>query len=98
MKSEVPCSIPWIFPFVGHGDDVFIIQRFPLMIAPHLTPFRRCYLSFITIQPGRDIYVEILLAPQHACKCLSLYIEAFFICCLGIGAVKLIRLTDALVK
>src|SRR5438046_856996 len=33
MKGEIPGSKPWIFPFVGHGNDVSAGHMKPLTVA-----------------------------------------------------------------
>ena len=37
MKGKVPCRVPWIFPFVGHRDDVSIEQVHPISISAHFS-------------------------------------------------------------
>ena len=36
MKREVPRRIPRILPFVGHGDDVGVVEVRPFVVAPML--------------------------------------------------------------
>ena len=49
MKSQVPCSIPGILPFIGHRNNVFIIECMPLMVPALLAAFGWWCLPFITI-------------------------------------------------
>ena len=37
MERQIPGGVPGIFPLVGHGDDVGVVQMRPLVIAA-----RRC--------------------------------------------------------
>ena len=39
MERQVPCGVPRILPFVGHGDDVIIDHMPPFVVA--LAIFRR---------------------------------------------------------
>ena len=34
MKSKIPCGIPGIFPFIGHGNNILVFQMFPVIITP----------------------------------------------------------------
>src|SRR5690606_37110894 len=77
VKSEIPCSIPWILPFVGHGNNISIRQMHPVSIPSFPTTRRRRWLSGVSFQPLRDIIVIELLTPHHACKRLTLDILSF---------------------
>jgi hypothetical protein len=68
------------------------------MITSVLSCFRRNGLPGVTFQPSRNIDIKKLFTPQHACKCLSLYIEQFFIFCGRNFRVKLIRFSYPVFK
>src|SRR5262249_42410160 len=61
MESEIPGGIPRVFPLVGHRKDVGIIEVLPFLISSVESSGRRCGLLRITVQPGTDIEMEILL-------------------------------------
>ena len=44
VKREIPGRVPRIFPLVGHGDDVGVVEMAPLMVAP-VEPFARRFRS-----------------------------------------------------
>ena len=33
MKCQIPCRIPWIFPFIRHGYDVIVYHVIPFPVA-----------------------------------------------------------------
>ena len=73
MEGPVPGREPWIFPFVGHGNDIGVVQMLPVGIAPMFALRGRWRLGRITLQPKRHIVVKKLLAPEHARKSLALH-------------------------
>ena len=78
MKGKVPGRKPRIFPFVGHGNDVFIIEVLPIRVPAIFSPCGRRRSCGVAGQPGAHVKMIKLFAPQHSRKCLTLNI-------LGIG-------------
>ncbi len=74
VKSQVPRGIPGIFPLVGHGDDVGVVEVQPIMIAAGGAFRRRRRIAGITRQPlFYDVVVE-LLRPQESGETLTHYV------------------------
>ena len=66
MKRQVPRREPGVLPFVGHRDDVRIVQVPPLPIPSVLALARWFRLPRIPIEPLVDVEVVELLAPEQA--------------------------------
>src|SRR5215510_10971995 len=73
MKSQVPTSVPGIFPAVGHQDYVIVTQMLPGVIASAPPCFGRRWFGRIARQPAKDIVVIELLGPQQTSKGLPLH-------------------------
>ena len=73
MEGEVPGREPGVFPRVRHGEDIGAVQVHPGGIASLLPPRGRRRLAGIAAQPGGDVEVEELLAPEHAREGLALH-------------------------
>ena len=71
VKRQVPCGVPGILPFVGHGDDVGVVQMRPLVIAAVAALRRRRRIARIAFEPLLHHVVIELLGPQHAGKALA---------------------------
>ena len=70
MKCEIPGRIPWVFPFIGHRDDVGVEEMAPLMVSC-LAPLRRWWWKIrIAVEPGSHLVVVVLFGPQHSRQCL----------------------------
>ena len=68
VERQVPGGVPGVFPFVGHGDDVFVIQVPPVAI-PTTPAFRWWWRpSGISLQPPAHFIVIKLLTPQQPGK------------------------------
>src|SRR5205823_11796508 len=68
MERQVPGSVPGVFPFVGHRDNIFVIQVPPVAI-PTTPAFRRWgWTGGISFQPPTYFIVIKLLAPQQSGK------------------------------
>src|SRR4051812_41084821 len=72
VECEIPCRIPWIFPFVRHRNNIGIAHMPPVGVTSLLPLFRRRHLSRIAVQPVGYIDVVKLLSPHHAGEGLSL--------------------------
>ena len=72
VKRQVPRGIPRIFPFVRHGNDVRVVEMFPVRVAAVLAFGRRRRLGRVAAQPFRHVVVIKLLAPNHAGERLAL--------------------------
>src|SRR5215831_10703639 len=75
MEGEVPRGIPWIFPFVGHGDDVVVVEMAPVRVATGCACLGRTY--DIAVEPARDVVMIELLAPQDPGECLPHHCRLF---------------------
>src|SRR6516162_7899596 len=71
MKSEVPSGKPWIFPAVGHRDDIAGFEVLPIAVAAAEAALWRA--QFVAFEPAFDIVVEKLLAPDHPGERLPQY-------------------------
>ena len=65
VECQVPGGVPRIFPFVGHGDDVFVVDMPPVAIPSMLTFGRRGRARRVACQPLLHLIVVKLLAPQQ---------------------------------
>ena len=65
MKGQVPGRVPRIFPLVGHGNDVFVVEMDPVVIPPGPAFRRRWGECRIAFQPVGDDEVVELLGPEH---------------------------------
>ena len=73
VKRQIPGGVPGILPFVGHRDDVGIVEIAPLAVAAAQARRGRRMLARIAVEPARYIEMVELLAPDHARKCLALH-------------------------
>ena len=64
VKSEIPRSIPRVFPLIRHRDDVVVGEVAPSRIAAGFPFFRRRRL--VALEPTRDIVIIELQAPAHS--------------------------------
>src|SRR6516165_1927087 len=74
MKSKIPGRVPGILPLVRHGDDIGIVEVWPVVVADALMALGRRRLGRITFEPSAEIVVVELLGPQHTRKSLALHI------------------------
>src|SRR5215472_9808736 len=63
VEGKIPCGIPGIFPFVGHGNHVVVEHVIPLLVSHPAWPARA---DIVFPQPELEIEEVMLLAPQHA--------------------------------
>jgi len=66
VKRQVPGGVPRVFPFVGHGDHVGVVQVQPFAVTAVLSLRRRRGLGRVTDQPARHFVTVELLAPDHS--------------------------------
>src|SRR5581483_592607 len=78
MECEIPGGIPRIFPFVGHGDHVFIKEMSPVLIAALFTLFGWLGRAGIAIEPDLDDKLVKLFAPEQSCEGLTLDLSRVF--------------------
>ena len=99
MEREVPRRIPRVFPGIGHGEDVVVVEVRPVAIAALPAARRRRRPRRITRDPAADVVVEPLLAPQHAGDGLAHH-ELRVLAQRGgnDGGVELVRLTTTLIE
>ena len=71
METQVPCGEPRVLPFVGHGDDVSVVNVPPGVVAPSFASFRRLWHGRIAVQPIANHVVVVLLGPQQSRECLA---------------------------
>ena len=74
MKSQIPGGIPGIFPFVRHGEDVFVIQMLPVTVSSLTMSLGRRRAGRIAAQPCPHVVMIELLAPQKTREGLPLNI------------------------
>ncbi len=65
VERQVPCRVPRVFPLVGHGDHVGVVEVAPLVVATALATLRWRGSGGIALQPAVHVEVEELLRPQH---------------------------------
>ena len=65
MESQIPGSIPRIFPFVRHGDNVVIDHVKPFAVPDALAAVRAHRVDAVFLEPFVGIEKEVLLAPEH---------------------------------
>ena len=76
VKTEVPGGVPRILPLVGHRQHVLVVEMRPVGI-PAMEPLRRRRrLRRVAAQPGRDVVIVELLAPQEPGECLPADVAA----------------------
>src|SRR5690242_1717938 len=71
MESEIPRGVPRILPLVRHRDDVVVVKVLPLAVASAGSLGRRSWPNRITLQPGSEIVIVELLAPQQSAERLT---------------------------
>src|ERR1700719_593062 len=76
MEGQIPGGVPGIFPCVGHGNHVGIIQMYPAGVATSAALRRRRRLGGISFEPHGNVVMIGLLVPQQPRECLSLYAKS----------------------
>ncbi len=71
VKGGIPCSVPRVFPFIGHRNDVAVVQVRPVAVS-HLFAVRwlRRHVG-VALQPVVNTVVVELLGPHQAAVRLS---------------------------
>src|SRR6516165_12677453 len=65
MKRQIPCRIPRVFPFVGHGNDIVVKHVEPLSISSAEFARPRKRMRVVFSKPVIKVKIVILLSPQH---------------------------------
>ena len=71
MKGEIPGGVPWVFPLVRHGNDVFVVELRPILVAALLALFGRLGPGGIAFEPRANLIMIELLGPEHTGKGLA---------------------------
>ncbi len=66
VEGQIPGSVPGVFPFVGHGNDVVVVEVRPILIAAFPAVVRRLRPGGIAFEPGVHVIMVKLLGPKHA--------------------------------
>ncbi len=80
VKCQVPGRIPWVLPFIGHGNNVRVVDVSPRVVAAVLTLLWRHRLCRVADQPLANNIVVILLGPQQSGKGLTHYVARVIVC------------------
>src|SRR5262245_51864257 len=72
MKGKVPRRIPRVFPGVGHGKDIGIVEMHPIGIAAVPSFRRRLGADRVTLEPPAHLIMIELFAPKQPRKRLPL--------------------------
>lgn len=79
FSTNILHNYPWIFPLVGHRDDVHVEEVQPLKVAS-LEPGRWGWrLSAVTFEPLLDDVVVELFTPQQARVGLSRHLSLLLV-------------------
>ena len=84
VERQVPRGIPRVFPFVGHGNNVGVVDMLPLMVATVLAFAGRRELAGVAFDPLADVVIKKLFRPNHSGESLPLDITR-----IGISVVRL---------
>ena len=63
VERQIPGGVPGVFPLIGHGDDVFVIQVPPGVIPAALAFSRWRWPQGVAGQPAAHFIMIKLLAP-----------------------------------
>ena len=66
VERGVPRGEPWVFPFVGHGEDVACEEVLPIGIAAVVAGGRGRGEAFVSGEPVLDDVVIELFGPEEA--------------------------------
>ena len=72
VEGEIPGGIPGVLPLIGHGDDIEVMQMFPVAVAAGPTLCGRSRHRRVAGEPLLDIIVVDLFVPEHTGQCLPL--------------------------
>jgi hypothetical protein len=73
LKSHIPCRVPGVFPFIGHGNDVLIFKMLPIVISSLFSSGIRGTDPIPIAQPFLHIKIIELFVPKKTGQCLTLY-------------------------
>ncbi len=75
VKGEVPRREPGVFPLVGHGEYVLVIDVYPAVVPPQFPRLGGRGAEGVAVEPFLDDVIIKLLGPQHSRESLALYIR-----------------------
>ncbi len=87
VEGQVPRRIPWVFPLVGHGDDIAVQHVEPFGVAGCASAIAHQRMSVMLLQPPVDVEIVILLGPEHSCQGLPMHAALVFAQTFGSDAV-----------
>ena len=73
VEGQVPDGVPRVLPLVGHGDDIHVVEMFPVGVATLLALRRRRWAGRIAFKPEFDRIVVELLGPHETGEGLPLH-------------------------
>ncbi|WP_190806108.1 hypothetical protein [Leptolyngbya sp. FACHB-261] len=76
MEGQIPGCTPGILLFVGHRDNVDVVEAAPVMVASLKASSGRFWLCRNSLQPLRNIVVVELLGPDQAASAWCITIPA----------------------
>ena len=65
VERQIPGRVPRVFPLVGHGDHVFVVQVDPLRVAAHAVSPPAASAGPDPLEPRLDHEMIKLLGPQQ---------------------------------
>src|SRR5437762_12835914 len=71
MKGEIPGGVPWVFPLVRHGNDVFVVELRPILVAALLPPLGRFGPGGKASRPRPNVLMKERLGPYNPGKVLA---------------------------
>src|SRR5262249_40889599 len=74
---KVPCCVPRILPFIGHGDDVIVHHVEPFAIPNGSRAWPKGFRTML-FQPFGNVQAEILFAPKHSRERLTHHASRIF--------------------
>lgn len=72
VKASIPRSKEGVLPRIWHRQDVIAVKVLPRRVANALPTWGWWRLARVTVRPLLPDEEIVLLAPHHACECLSL--------------------------
>src|ERR1044072_6068386 len=73
VESQVPSGIPRVFPLIGHGDDIRVVEVLPLVVTPMFALDWWQRLIGVAFDPFWHVVIEELFAPDHPGQSLALH-------------------------
>src|ERR1044072_1509748 len=79
VESQIPSGIPRVFPLIGHGDDIRVVEVLPLAVASMFALDWRLWLRWVAFDPFWHVVIEELLTPDHPGQSLALHESSVWI-------------------